>query len=168
MRERKESLIFKLVPHLPKAEKVFLLGLAVGLILFFTSGDKIIVRISIGALAVIFFLSSFKPLDVPETGDKRFGFKELLTWIMIPKILWIGSAFSILGILVYTLQLGHDGHMRALMPGGSTIAIGLLVILYSWATGTKHLSVLLPTIIRVVPVMLIALYIVWTTIKSHG
>ena len=169
MTESRTPLILRVIPHLPKAEKVFLTGLAIGIILLYSNGSgKILVQVSLGALAIIFFLSAFTLLDVPRTKDEPFEFKELLTWIIIPKILWIGSAFSLLGLLVYSLQLGHGGYMRALMPGGSSIAIGLLVILYSWLTGTKHLSVLVPTLLRVVPVMLVALYIVWVTIKNQG
>ena len=169
MNKRPTPLILRIIPYLPAAEKVLLIGFTIGLVLIFTNtSGKGVAQIALGGLAIVYFLSSFRNLDVPRTEEQPFEFKDLLTWIIIPRIFWIGSAFSLLGILFYSFQLGHEGYMRALMPGGSVILIGLAVIFYAYVTGTKNLAILLPTLLRAIPIMLIAFYVIWITIKSRG
>jgi len=58
--------------------------------------------------------------------------------------------------------------MRALMPGGTVILFGTIIILYSLITGIKNLSLLIPIFQRAIPIMLVAFYVMWITIKSHG
>lgn len=89
MSQRKESLILMTLPYLSLWEKVFLAGLGIGLITFYSVGTigLNVVRVSLAGLTVIYFLSSFKILEIPKGDNEVFGFKELLAWTIIPKIL---------------------------------------------------------------------------------
>ena len=163
MTEQQTTLLSKIIPYLNLIEKIFLTGLATGLAFtFFTfDNNKAIIKFSFVGLAISYLLMAFKYIEIPRQEGEKFGFKELLAWIIIPKIIWISCAISLLGFFIYILQLGHDGHKRAFMIAGSNIAFGLIVIIYSLFTGTKHLKYLVPTLIRAIPIAIVDFYLLF-------
>jgi hypothetical protein len=162
MTEQRTTLLSKITPFLGLAEKIFLAGLAIGLILTYLNIDsKAIVQVSILGLAITYFLNAFKIIDIPRQEEDKFEFKDFLAWSIIPKVIWMSCGVSLFGLFVYTLQLGHDGHKRAFMLGGFSIALGLIFIGYAFVTGTKHLKYVMPTVIRAVPLLLADLYLLY-------
>jgi hypothetical protein len=143
-------------------EKIFLAGLAIGLILtYFKTDSKSIIQVSLLGLAITYFLAAFKIIDIPRHEDEKFEFKDLLAWTIVPKVIWISCGVSLFGLFIYSLQLGHDGHKQAFMVGGLSIAIGLIVIGYAFVTGTKHLKYVIPTVIRAVPLLIADFYLLY-------
>ena len=162
MTEQRTPLILKIVPYLGLIEKIFLTGLVVGLVLtYFKTDNKTIIQVSLLALSITYFLTAFKIIDIPRQEDEVFEFKDLLTYTIIPKVIWIGSGLSLLGLFIYTLQLGHEGHKRAFMTGGLSIAIGLTIIVYTAMTGTRHLKYILPTVVRAIPLLFTDFYLLY-------
>jgi hypothetical protein len=152
----------KVVSHVDLAEKVFITSLVVGLILTYLNLDnKLIIKVSLVALAITYFLTSFKIIEIPKKEDEQFEFKEMLSWIIVPKVLWISCAVSLFGLFVYTLQLGHDGYKRAFMVGGMTIITGLLFLGYALITGTKYLKYILPTVLRAILLLTVDFYLLY-------
>ena len=101
-------IILKIVPQLGLLELALLAGLITGVIAkFVLSIDSvIIIQCTLIGLVITFFLSSFKPNDIPFKQDEILGQKELLALIISPKVLWISCAISMFGVFVFTQQLG--------------------------------------------------------------
>ncbi|PZR38955.1 MAG: hypothetical protein DI538_08275 [Azospira oryzae] len=162
MTEQRTPMILKITPYVGLFEKIFLTGLTIGLALtYFNAESKTIIQISVLGLAITYFLTAFKTIDIPRKEDEIFGFKDLFASTIAPKVIWISCGVSLFGLFIYTLQLGHDGHKQAFMVGGSSIAMGLIIIGYSAITGTKHLSYILPTIIRASPLLIVDFYLLY-------
>jgi len=154
-------IILKIIPQLGLFELVLLAGLITGVIakLFLSIDSILIIQWTLIGLAITFFLSSFKPIDIPFKEGEILGQKELLALIISPKVLWISCAISMFGVFAFTKQLGHDGHKRALMVGGSSILIVLFILIISLLTGTKHLKFIAPILYRSIPILLVDLYL---------
>lgn len=120
-----------------------------------------------------FFLSAHRPLDVPSSEDTvqptdaasredgAGGFPELLGLTILPKVLWLSSAISAFGIASYIIDFGNDGYKNMLMIGGTTIAIGTLLLVALKMTGLKRINTFMPILLRAVPVCLVDLYILF-------
>ncbi len=162
MPEQPAPLFLRVLPYLDLAEKIFLTGILVGLLLSYLSTDKTVLKFSLVLLSVAYFLSSFKVIEMPRKEDEQFGMTEMLAWLIVPKVLWISCAVSLMGIFVFTLQLDHDGHKRALMIGGASIVVGLVILAYAQLTGTKYLKYILPSVMRAIPLLLVDFYVLYT------
>ncbi|MBN8652598.1 MAG: hypothetical protein J0L67_14295 [Cytophagales bacterium] len=154
-------MINKIIKYLPWAERVFLIFLVAGAILIYFEVNTQLLQLSVLALAIIFFLSAFKIIDIPRKEDEQFGFLDLLAFTIAPKVLWIGSAVSLFGFFIYLLQLGHSGHERGLMSGALGIISGLLIIGVAFISGTKHLKFIVPILLRAIPVAIVDLYLLF-------
>jgi hypothetical protein len=161
MTEQQTPLILKITPYLGILEKIFLTGLAIGLILFYFNAGKSIIQVSLIGLAITYFLTAFKIIDIPRQEGEISGFKDLLACIITPKVIWISCGVSLYGLFISMLQLGHDGHKRAFMVGGLSIAIGLIILGYAFATGTKNLKYVMPSVIRAVPLLIADFYLLY-------
>src|SRR5687767_12993140 len=89
--------------YLPVAEKILLTSLAVGAIMMAMEIDTGVASGSLIGLAVIFFLSAYRPLDDPSSEDAgraqavdiasdedgAGSFPELLGRTILPKVLWL-------------------------------------------------------------------------------
>jgi hypothetical protein len=155
-------MILKITPYLGLIEKIFLTGLVIGLVLTYVNTDnKTIIQVSLIGLAITYFLTAFKFIDIPRSENEVFEFKDLLACMIAPKVIWISCGVSLFGLFIYTLQLGHNGHKRALMIGGLSIAIGLIIIGYASVTGVKNLRYVMPTVIRAVPLLIADIYLLY-------
>ena len=162
MTEQRTPLILKITPYVGLLEKIFLTGLVIGLVLtYFKPDNKTIMQVSLLGLSSTYFLTAFRIIDIPRQDGEVLEFKDLLTYTIVPKVIWISCGLSLLGLFIYTLQLGHEGHKRAFMTGGLSIAIGLIIIGYAAITGTKHLKYILPTVIRAVPLLIADFYLLY-------
>ncbi len=153
--------ISKLKTYLPIAEIVCIAGFVLGFMLSkqdYPIGGEI-VRISLGALAGIYFLSAYMPPDArPENEqDQPAGFLALLGRTIAPKALGIGSAVMVVGILFAVQQM--PGANEMLLVGSGTLAIASLIGLVSIATDETARKVLGPLLLRAVPLLLIGVYL---------
>jgi hypothetical protein len=146
----------------PLMEKVLLIALIIGVTLTTMNIDTTVTKVSLLGLAVIFFLMAYRPIDLPEEPDAQYGMPELLGLMIIPKVLWISSAISALGLALYVINLGNEGYRTILMVGGLTIAIATLLLIYFVVTGTRHISRVVPILFRALPLCLVSLYILLT------
>ena len=146
---------------LPSLEQICLAILVIGFILQLNGTPiAILIMLGLGGLGVVFFLSAYRPLDVKPQENERMGFNELLGLSIIPKVLWIGSAITVMGILFYMMQIGNGQFLGVLYIGGLTVIIATLILLGLKAIGTKYLNTIFPILFRALPTLLVAAYII--------
>lgn len=150
-------LVTRITAYLPIAEKIFLMGLAIGIVLTLASLDSLVLKASLVGLAATFFLYGYKPIDVPVKEDENLGFPELLGYSIAPKVTWIACAVSLIGIL-FTMQ-NFEGSKQMLYIGGTTLVISSLIFIFLSAKRTKHMSVVVPVLYRAVPLLVLDLYL---------
>lgn len=153
--------IVTITKHLPLVEKVLLTALAIGTILTVMKIDSTVTRVSLLGLGVTFFLLAYRPNDIPRQEGEQLGFSDLLGLMIVPKILWISSAISALGIAFYLFDFGNDGYKKMLMIGGLTISIGTLLLIVFFISGVKHIRTVVPILLRAVPLCLVDFYILF-------
>lgn len=150
--------------YLPVLEKFFLLTLAIGLLFsYLKMGFPQVTFIALGGLGVVFFLSAYRPLDVPKEEGKLMGFQELLAYVLLPKILWISSAVLTIGLLFHSM--GNPGSSTMLGIGSTIVIVGSLILLVFAFTGTKHLSLVIPVLYRAIPALVVGGYIYFRTMQ---
>lgn len=149
-----------LLRHLPLLEKIHLGILAVGIILAILNINFLALRIALAGLAVIFFLSAYRPPEeIKEKSENdTFGFSDMLALIIIPKVLWISSAVLATGIALSFFTYGNEGYRQALMVGILSIAVCLILLTFFLVSGVKHLKSVNPILYRAVPALIAAIY----------
>jgi hypothetical protein len=150
--------IVKITNHLQIVEKLLLTALAVGIILTVMKIDSTVTRASLLGLAVTFFLYAYRPKDIPRQENEQFGFAQFIGLMTLPKVLWISSAISSLGIAFYLFDFGNDGYKQMLMIGGLTIGVGALLFLFFLLSGVKHITIVTPILLRALPLFLADVY----------
>lgn len=146
--------------YLPRLERMLLMLLVLGIVMaFLTSVGSLIINIAIAGLALVFFLYAYKPINVNSGDDEKAGMGELLGWAVVPKVLWISCAVSAMGILFFLLRTGNLEYKNMVMIGGFSILVGLVVLGVLQVSGTKHLQVVTPILLRAVPLMIMDFYI---------
>lgn len=145
--------------YLPIIETVLLVTLFVGAILVAMQVDSTVLKAALLALGVVFYLRSNTPIDVPATEGERYGFKELLAHSIVPRTLWISSAVSAIGIAFYLFEF--NGYKQMLIIGGSVIGFGALLLLIFLAQGVKHIKVVLPVLLRAIPLLMADLHLLY-------
>lgn len=155
------SLTARITPHLPLAEKILLTSLLIGIVLTIMQIDSAVASVSLLGLAATFFLLAYRPIDVPRQENELLGLSELLAFMIVPKVLWISSAISALGIAFYMFNFGNPGYKNMLMIGGSTIAVAALILAVLLVSGVKHIRMVTPILLRALPICLIDFYILF-------
>jgi hypothetical protein len=153
--------------YLPIVEKFFLLCLIIGMVLrFFDAGLPQITFIGLGGLSIAFYLNTYCPNNIPPPAEGQLnGFKELLAYTIMPKILWIGTSILTVGILFYLMKMGNDGYLMMISVGSITVLIGSIVLLANKLMGTKYIGNVLPVLLRSTPALLIGIYIYLEAMK---
>ncbi|WP_331967573.1 hypothetical protein [Ohtaekwangia sp.] len=153
-------MIIRITKHLPLLERILLTALVIGAMLMLLEISTIVIEVALIGLGVVFFLFAFRPVDLSEQMSKQFGFSELLGLMIIPKVLWISSGISALGIAFSLFHLGNDGYKTLLITGGTTIGVGIGVLLFIiFLTGkNKYLNVVLPVLLRSISLLLMDIY----------
>jgi hypothetical protein len=155
--------ISKLKTFFSIAEIVCVVGFVLGFLLKkqdYPIGGEI-VMLSLSALAGIYFLSAYLPPDARPEGeqDQRLGFMSLLGRTIVPKVLGIGSAIMVIGIL---FTLNHfEGSKQMLTIGIATIGGASLVGSVRIATNENARRVLGSLLLRAFPLLLIGVYLLW-------
>jgi len=153
----RNPLVTKLTAYLPMAEKIFLIGLALGIVLTLANLDSLVLKASLVGLAVTFFLYGYKPIDVPAKEGEKLGFTELLGHSIVPNITWVGCSVSLIGIL-FTMQ-NLEGARQMLFIGGTTLGIATVIMILLLVTGVKYMSVAIPVLYRAIPLLVLDLYL---------
>jgi len=152
--------VSKLKTYFPILEIVCIAGFVLGFLLKkqdYPIGGEIIM-LSLSALAGIYFLSAYLPPDARPEGepDQRLGFMSLLGRTIAPKVLGIGSAVVVIGILFSVQQMKGSNEM--LLVGSGSLAIASLIGLVSMASDETARKVVAPLLLRAVPLLLIGVY----------
>ena len=153
--------IARITNHLPLAEKILLTALAVGVILTAMGIDSTVTRVSLFGLGVVFFLSAYRVIDIPEAENQPYGFSALLGLTVVPKVLWISSAISAVGISMWLSDPGHEGFKRMLMIGGLSIGICTVLLLLFLLNGVKHIRLVTPVLLRAIPLFVADMYLMF-------
>lgn len=148
--------IYKLTPHLPKAEAFFMAGTFIGALLKYAGMDSMVFNVSLVGLAATFFLSAYRPIDIPFDENDKPGFPELLVLTIAPKIAWISAAVVTLGIQLFFT--GGKGYKQLLFIGGTSLVPVTLILLYGIVSGVRHVSFVTHVLYRIVPLLLLAGY----------
>ena len=145
--------------YLPLAEKIFLAGASVGLIFLFLNLDTLVLIASLIALAVIFFLSAYRPPEMPASENASQGFQGLFAFVILPKVLWIGCAVSAIGIALYLMGPTNDGYQLMLLIGGMSLLSDTGIFVFFLLKGTKHIELISPIFFRAIPLLGASIYI---------
>lgn len=159
--QRPTSLIVTITKYLPTVEKILLAAFIIGTILKIMHIDSSVTQVTLVGLGITFFLFMYRPNEVPRQADEQSGFFDLLALTIVPKILWISSAISALGLAFYLFDLGNDGYKRLLTIGGMTIGVGVVILLFAFTKGVRHLGTVTPILLRAVPLLLADFYILF-------
>jgi hypothetical protein len=155
-------LIVRITNYLPLVEKVLLSALAIGAILTIMKMDSTVTRVSLLGLGITFFLLAYRPTDIPGQVGERFGFSGLLGLMIVPKVLWMSSAISALGIAFYVFDFGNEGYKKMLMIGGLSIGVAILVLIAFFLSGVKHIKIVTPILLRALPLCLVDFYLLFS------
>lgn len=161
MTEERITTLEKFAPILKRVERVLWIALIFGMILnYFGLDTLLVIQFSLSLLGVLFFLFAFTRSDVPTSDGEQTGFKELLAWTILPKILWVSAGVSIFAILMSTLELASDAYLRVLPSGIGGNAIATIILSFLFLSGTKHMQKSLQILIRTIPILLASLQLI--------
>lgn len=153
--------IVRLTKNLHWAERALLIALVLGTMLRYLEIDTDLLTVSLIGLGLVFFLYAYKPVDMIRDEKEKFGFSDLLAVTILPKVMWISSAISTLGLLFYVQNLAYEKYNMMVMIGGLTIGIAVVTLTIFLAGGVKNLKAVTPILFRAVPLFLIDLYILF-------
>ncbi|MFN7610996.1 MAG: hypothetical protein ACK5QX_08690, partial [bacterium] len=120
-----------------------------------------ILQVSVLGLALTYFVSAFKIIDIPYKEDDIMDFKDLLALSITPKVLWISCAVSLFGFFVMTQELGNDGYLQGFRVGMLCILISVVIHVYATFGGTKYLEYVRHIFYRAVPILVLDLYVLF-------
>lgn len=150
----------KLYKIIGLAERVLLAGAIIALLLnrFEKGNGAQLLTLSLGSLAVVYFLRAYQPQqhseEKPADDNQKSGMFDLLLQTIAPKVGWIGCSVATMGILFY-LQ-GMKGQEQILLLGGGTLTIVNVMLGIAFLKGKKLVGQLF---MRTVPLCLMALYL---------
>lgn len=160
MSESRSSFTQQLFKLIDRAEMILLGALSIALILYTTSfKSEILLNLSLKGLAVLFFLSAYRPIQIERKEGEKLGFMDLLCTTIVPKILWISSAVITVGIILFFSNTGNEGYKIILMLGSITIPVGIILLAAGLSSGVKQLNVIVPILYRAIPLTIVAIYI---------
>jgi hypothetical protein len=123
--------------------------------------DQALVFFAVGLnlLALVMFIRAFLPLPLePFEEGEQMGFIHLFGYSILPKVVYIGSAVSLMGVLF--LSLGLEGAPNMIFIGGITVGQGVLFFLILFLNGIKQREKLFPVFLRILVVFLFLAYMV--------
>jgi hypothetical protein len=155
----KAQRVSPILKYLPFVERILLGILAVALILVAVNVDVTVAKVSIILLGVTYFLMAYRPSDIPVKDDEQFGMQELLGLLIVPKILWISCAVSCFGISLFLSRFTDVQYKGILLIGAATAVVATLVLVILALRGVKHINMVMPVLLRVIPLLAADVYI---------
>ena len=159
--QRPISLIVTITKYLPTVEKILLTALIIGTILRIMHIDSSVTQVTLVGLGIIFFLFAYRPTELQRNEGEQFEFFDLLAVTIVPKVLWISSAVSVMGLAFYLFDLGNDSYKRLLTIGAISIGSGVTILILAFTKGVRHLNTVTPVLLRAVPLLLADFYILF-------
>ncbi|MEO9967162.1 MAG: hypothetical protein ABJF11_15290 [Reichenbachiella sp.] len=104
-------------------------------------------------IGVTLFVSAFKPIEINPSEDEVFEMNELLGLMVVPRVLWLSSAISVLAVLFYYMDLRNDGYLRIASIGIMAIGTAFVVLIISLLSATKHMRSTIPVVTRAIIVL---------------
>ena len=152
----------KISAYAPLLEKIFLAGLLIGLV--FSLLDVVpfnitVTVVSLYGLGAAYYFSAFQRFDMPADESQTMGFKELLGFVIVPKVLWISCAVSVIGIAIFVSNTQSQGYKQMMVIGGLTIASALVIVIVLAIGGVRVLKPLLPALLRAIPLLIADFYV---------
>jgi hypothetical protein len=147
--------------HAPLMERIFLLGLLLGgacILLHLQPFDITVTSVSLFGLGVAYILSAYKPIEIPQNDGETAGMKVLLWYGIIPKVLWISSAVSVIAIALVLLNSDPRGYKQMFFIGGSTIAVGLVITVGMAVAGLQAIRGIVPILLRATVLLAVDVY----------
>lgn len=143
-------------------EKIFLIGLMAGgvfAILRIEPIDAAVTVVALFGLGLVYFLCAYRPIDMPQEEGKAHGMKELLVFGIVPKVLWISSAVSVIAIALTVLGSDNRGYLQMFFIGAASIAVALVIVLIvSVGQVIRSSRSLAPVLFRAIPLLAVDLY----------
>ena len=90
--------------------------------------------------------------------EEKFGFLDLLMTSIVPKVLGIGMAVSMMGTLFFLLE--YEGYPQMLQLGGTTIVVCYALIVLSGSIA-KYGRLLAPMLLRSLLVVAVVGYVIF-------
>jgi len=109
-------------------------------------GGMILVGLALSMLACVYFLQAYVPSDVKIKESNSFGFKDLLTLSILPKVFGISMSVAIVGIQFFLLQL--EGYPMMITIGTFTIVTAYFIALVLRFSGAYYFPTLVPILFR--------------------
>jgi len=152
--------------YIPLLEKIALAMLAIGIGLTLLGLDISLLKFSIFVTAILFFISAYVPIDIPRVDDGEVGgLRELLTYLVAPKVAFIGSAVILFGIGLYLANPSNEiGFKKMLLIGMTTTGVASLIILAGFVTGAKYTKYVMPVLYRAIP-SIVAAAAIWSKVN---
>lgn len=141
--------------YLEKAELILVAALAASLLARYLQMDvaSTALKVSGSCLAAVYFLMAYRPPAVKPTGEIK-GMADLAATTILPKVLWIGCAVGINGIMFYLLPLPGAQQMLQIHALAGGLGLGMFLALKN-RTGAQELS---PVLYRAAPILLITIF----------
>ena len=86
------------------------------------------------------------------------GMKELLQHSIVPKILWISMAVSVIALGLFVLGSDVRGYRQMFLIGGTTLGIGLIITAGMAASGVRIFRSTVPVLLRAGVLLVIDVY----------
>ncbi|HQQ81719.1 MAG TPA: hypothetical protein PLX35_06665 [Cyclobacteriaceae bacterium] len=151
------GLFAKILPVVEKAALIAVTAGAVFKIMHYT-GANMLLLIGLSALAGTWYLMAFSPKPPSEeesnTPPEPKDFFSLLLSTILPKIMGIGGAVTVIGILFYLLHM--PGSTPMLLVGSCTCAAATLILVFALSSG--KINALPPMIWRIATAAAIGIY----------
>lgn len=151
------AFVARIARYLPIAEKVSLALIVLGVGLWYLKVDDSLAMISFSLLAAVYFLNGYVRVGPAGTENERPGFLDRIAQTIVPKVMWIACAMSVVGILFYVLNM--NGSKEMLMIAVPAMAMGLVLFAAMFAAGAKNINLLTPILYRAIPLFLIGIYL---------
>ncbi|HBK88432.1 MAG: hypothetical protein U0289_07770 [Cyclobacteriaceae bacterium] len=151
------GLFAKILPAVEKAALITVTAGSVFKILHYT-GANMLLLIGLGTLAATWYLMAFSPKQPSEdeastpAGPKDFF--SLLVSTILPKIMGIAGAVTVIGILFYLLHM--PGSTQMLLIGSCSCAAATIILVLALSSG--KINALPPMIWRIATAGAIGIY----------
>jgi hypothetical protein len=116
------------------------------------------IMFSLSGLAGVYFLNAHKPPSQVQEGEKK-DFVALLSQTILPKVMWIGCAVGIIGLLFYLLKL--EGFREMLTIGGAASGLGVVLFGVLSLVNANQMQTLSPVLYRAIPIVLLTSYVLF-------
>jgi len=171
-------------------EKILLIALLAGIVLYDQSTNLLLLQITLGLLSIIYFLFPFltstsrfididldkldnsdeeEEIDVNEFNEEKIDelpeVQFVFSCFILPKILWLSIALSVAGYLSLITFPNNDAYHKLILVGTGTSVVGLSVLVYELFKGLKDIKFLYTILLRAIPVVLFDLYLLFSPLK---